>query len=518
MDAGDLSVPEPKLEPNDKEQQPVPGEGPWNDKVLVDAVGCTKGLVAILDSLTDGFQHRGREIEEQRHRLAILQSERRAILEGRAEFEAEIAGLTAERDRLRGEMEARDRELERLRQETAQGQVALDARLEEIRDLQVRVAEPVRQTEELREIVRDLQRERESLTHRQAILEAELEEERRQARETAARATQAQTALREDLTDAENILAGLRKDLASAQGLTASLRRTAEEERSRSGLSQEQLRFQAVEVARLAAAIQGAQTLLGELDDALCVEGSEDAAHLGRESLAMLQPVVEGLRSVLGPADRAAIQLPRSSADHAAVRQRARQIADRWRQLMQDRVDSAQRERQLRDENDRLSAELAATNGAWDARREDPRSTPTRDRRPPAGEAVAPQGVGEKTLRRDDAGGQEVATPAAPPRAPKRRTALSGMTVECTLEASGGEAARILRGQIVSINTMGLMGAFEEPFPEDRRVAVRFIRGGEEFMFPGRIVRVQQSVATPDAPPVFNHLIRFESPVANPDA
>jgi hypothetical protein len=92
------------------------------------------------------------------------------------------------------------------------------------------------------------------------------------------------------------------------------------------------------------------------------------------------------------------------------------------------------------------------------------------------------------------------------------------MTVECTLETSGGEAACTLRGQIVSINTMGLMGAFEEQFPEDGRVAVRFVRGGEEFMFPGRILRVQRSATTPDAPPIFNHLIRFESPAANPDA
>ncbi len=52
-------MPDPRLEPNDKEQQPVLGEGPWNDKVLVDAIGYTKGLVAILDSLTDGFQRRG---------------------------------------------------------------------------------------------------------------------------------------------------------------------------------------------------------------------------------------------------------------------------------------------------------------------------------------------------------------------------------------------------------------------------------------------------------------------------
>ena len=657
-------MPEPKLDPNDKEQQPILGEGPWNDKVLVDAIGYTKGLVAILDSLTDGFQRRGREIEEQRHRLAILQSERRAIQEGRAEFEAqigtltaerdglratlegrnrdleqlrqevaqgqaaldtrlreiqelqagmaeparqaeelrevvralerqlqkvrqapgpsskdestpddplkasyndlvglqelisdyqrsgeaEVAGLTAERDGLRAEVEARDREIERLRQEVAQGQVALDARLGEIRELQVRVAEPARQAEELREIVRGLQRERDSLTHRQAILDAELEEERRQAREAAARATQAQAALREDLADAESILAGLRKDIAGAQGLTTSLRRTAEEERSRAGLLQEQLRFQTVEVARLTAAIQGAQTLLGELDDALggelgasrlgwepstqrrewselagLVEGSEGAANLGRDALTMLQPVFEGLRGILGPADGAAIQLPRSAADQAPVRQRAQQIADRWRQLLRERADSTQRERQLREENERLSAELATTKDGRDARRDDQRSTPTRDRRAPAGEAVAPHGAGEKTLRRG-AGSKEAAAPiaavapAAPQKALKRRAALSGMTVECTLETSGGEAARILRGEIVRINTMGLMGAFEEQFPEGRRVAVRFVRGGEEFTFPGRIVRVQPSVTTPDAPPVFNHLIRFESPAAKPDA
>ena len=651
-------MPEPRLEPNDKEQQPVLGEGPWNDKVLVDAIGYTKGLVAILDSLTDGFQRRGREIEEQRHRLAILQSERRAIQEGRAEFEAqisaltaerdglqatlggrdrelerlrqevaqgqaaldarlreiqelqagmaeparqaeelrevvralerqlqkarqapgrspkdesaaddplkasyhdlvglqelisdyqrtgeaEVAGLTAERDGLRAEIAERDREIERLREEVAQGQVALDVRLGEIRELQVRVAEPARQAEELREIVRGLQRERESLTHRQAILEAELEEERRQAREAAARATQAQAALREDLTDAENILAGLRKDIAGAQGLATSLRRTADEERSRTSLLQEQLRFQTVEVARLTAAIHGAQTLFSELVDALggeagasrpgwepsaqrrewaelaeLVGGSEDAANLGREALTVLQPVLEGLRGILGPVDGAAIQAPRTAADEAPVRQRAQQIADRWRQVLRERADSTQRERQLREENERLSAELAATKDGRDARRDDQRSAPTRDRRAPAAEVVAPHGTGEKSLRRG-AGGKEAAAPAAPQKAPKRRAALSGMTVECTLETSGGDAARILRGEIIRINTMGLMGAFEEQFPEGRRVAVRFVRGGEEFTFPGRIVRVQQAVTAPEAPAVFNHLIRFESPVASPDA
>ncbi len=41
-------MPEPRLEPNDKEQQPVLGEEPWHDKVLIDAIGYTKGLVAVL--------------------------------------------------------------------------------------------------------------------------------------------------------------------------------------------------------------------------------------------------------------------------------------------------------------------------------------------------------------------------------------------------------------------------------------------------------------------------------------
>jgi hypothetical protein len=76
------------------------------------------------------------------------------------------------------------------------------------------------------------------------------------------------------------------------------------------------------------------------------------------------------------------------------------------------------------------------------------------------------------------------------------------------------ETARILRGEIGRINDMGMLGAFEERFSEGQQVMVRFVREGELVSCIGRVVRVQESVAASDAPVIFNHLIRFESPVA----
>jgi hypothetical protein len=87
------------------------------------------------------------------------------------------------------------------------------------------------------------------------------------------------------------------------------------------------------------------------------------------------------------------------------------------------------------------------------------------------------------------------------------------MTVECTLEGSGGETSHIIRGKISRINTMGLMGAFAEQIPERRRVVIRFGREDEKFAFLGRVVRVRQSAVTPGVPVVYNHLVRFDSPM-----
>src|SRR5512134_1793350 len=50
---GASSVPEPYAEANPKDQQVSLAEGPWHDKVLTDAIAYTKGLVTLLDSLTE---------------------------------------------------------------------------------------------------------------------------------------------------------------------------------------------------------------------------------------------------------------------------------------------------------------------------------------------------------------------------------------------------------------------------------------------------------------------------------
>ncbi len=129
----------------DKEPQAPLAEAPWHDKILGDAIGYTKGLVTILDSLSEGFRRRGQELEELRHRLAILQSERRALQEERAGLEAQIGTRTAE--------------CEALRQELTQGRTAVEARAQEIQALNVACEDAKRQAEELREIVRSLERQ-----------------------------------------------------------------------------------------------------------------------------------------------------------------------------------------------------------------------------------------------------------------------------------------------------------------------------------------------------------------------
>ena len=150
---------EPEASANDQDPRASQPQERSHDKVLVDAIGYTKGLVALLDSLTEGFQRRGRELDDQRARLAILQSERRTILQERAEADARITALTAERDGLRTALDTRERELGDLQQSTAHTQTALQARTREIEALRAGMAEPTRQAEELREVVRSLERQ-----------------------------------------------------------------------------------------------------------------------------------------------------------------------------------------------------------------------------------------------------------------------------------------------------------------------------------------------------------------------
>ncbi len=157
---------------------------PSHDKVLVDAIGYTKGLVALLDSLTEGFQRRGRELEDQRTRLAILQSERRTILQERADFDARITALTTERDRLRATLDTRERELEELQQGTTQIQAALHAQTREMdtlrADFDARITALTTERDGLRATLDTRERELEELqqgtTQIQAALEAQTRE------------------------------------------------------------------------------------------------------------------------------------------------------------------------------------------------------------------------------------------------------------------------------------------------------------------------------------------------------
>jgi DNA repair exonuclease SbcCD ATPase subunit len=639
-------VAEAEANANDKEPQASLIQEPWHDKVLVDAIGYTKGLVAILDSLTEGFQRRGRELEEQRHRLAILQSERRTILEARSGFDAQVTFLTAERDALRTQLEERQRELDALRQEVAKAQVSLESHTHEIQELRRGVAEPAQQAEELREVVRSLERqlqragltagrapvvppardaatpsdvrttsqtdlagleellpdrqvsetsqmtaltaerdalrtqleervgeletlrqeaaqgkaaleahtreiqalrvgmaetvrqaeeiqrvlqgleqERERAAQRQGALEAELEAERRRVRETTTRASQEQIALREDLADAENLLAEARKDIAAGQGLIASLRRTVDEQRSQSASLEEQLQSSTSEVSRLNAAMHSAQKLFAEISRALgggagetgakghewaeleaLVQDVEAGTQADQGAFAMLQPIAEVFRDLWHPAEHAGGGPSQTLAGDATVRERAEQIADQWRRLLQDRVESARTASPLQGEPGVRQGEATTTKGEREPRREAQPAVTTRDRRPLAGEGVR--------------GGKPEPLPipasasVARQKTAKRRGVPSGMTVECMLVASGKEVPRILRGEIGRINNMGMMGAFDERFPEGRQVVLRFVREGEVVACLGRVVRVQESGATPDSSGAFNHLIRFESPLA----
>lgn len=194
-------------EANSQDQNSFQTEAQWHDRILGDAIGYTRSLAAVLESLTEGFRRRGRDLEDQKQRLAILQNERRSVLEERASLEATLRGLTSERDALQAGLDAKDREIQQLRQEVEQGQLALAARSREVQELQTAVAASTRQVTELREIVRAVERERDSRVHGTQRL-AEMERDFLRAREAADRA-------KEGLGRSERVIADLRESLES---------------------------------------------------------------------------------------------------------------------------------------------------------------------------------------------------------------------------------------------------------------------------------------------------------------
>jgi septal ring factor EnvC (AmiA/AmiB activator) len=560
----------PESDATDNKQQAPLTQDPWHDKVLGDAIGYTKGLVAILDSLNEGFRRRGREIEELRDRLTILQNERRTILEERGGLAAPMGSLTAERDELRSGLEERRRDLDQLREALAQSQAALEGRTREIEKLEAAVRDSTRQAGELREMVRNLERE---------LL---------RVRQSAAQAQQEQVALRDSLASTEGLLETARRDLAGSQEQITSLQSSLEGERAQAEHLQDRLRSQWEEFSSLNTTMQAARGFLREI--AAIVGGPQDLAGGGgeadqeeahwaelvqrvklqtetsaqtQEELASLRQLAESVREVLGTTDQLPERLRKLVAGRTLLIERVQQITADWRRLRQERAESAGREQQLREENERLAARVTALTGELEIQRAEAerRRQPRADDRPvQRAEAASTQQREEGLqfavvpgLTLPDLEARKAAAPAktppaqadlapglfrltqaqveapgspggSPPSAGPHRTdeemvrpqgRFADMVVECTVESSGGETLQRLRGRVSGVNEVGMVAAFEERLSAGQKLKLRLIRRDREIPVPGRVVQVQPPTAAPGALPTFEYLVRFNHPDPN---
>ncbi|HXZ44804.1 MAG TPA: hypothetical protein VEH53_08225 [archaeon] len=558
----------PESDASHNEPQGPPTEEAWRDKILGDAMGYTKGLVTVLDSLNEGFRRRGQEIEELRHHLTILQNERRTIQEQRSGFEVQIGALTAERDKLRSSLEERNREFDQLRQELLQSQAALEARNREIQEIRAVDHNATRQAEELREIVRDMERERVRL------------------RESTAQTQREEAALRDSLARTEQLLESARRDLADSQKEVARLQgalrgesdsstadrkslsltleeRSRELDQLRQELSQKQeaLETRAQEIQDLQAAranavreeeelreaireLEGARegdalqhaTRLAEVERLLqeahgsSAQAQREEAAL-RDSLARTEQLLDSARRDLAHSQEQIASL-RSSLERE--QSRAEYLQDQLRTRWQDLPDLNTTVRTargyLRDIAVIVGGPLELGGGGETAQEEVLWAELVQRVRLHV-EAAARAQEELVTLRRlaepvrEEQGTKEalperpheipppLTGPSMSQRGSKHRDPLVGVLVECMLEGSGGQATRILRGEMTRLNSMGLMGVFDERLPEGRRVVIRLTRGQEVLSCHGRVLRVRPSATVSDGVAVFDHLIRFDSPM-----
>jgi chromosome segregation ATPase len=579
------------VEPNSgsQDQNVRQTEDQWQDRILADAIGYTRGLVAVLDSLTEGFRRRGQEVEEQKQRLTILQNERRAVLDQRAGLEAQLRSLTTERDALRADLEERNRDMERLRQElaearaaleartgqtqelraaleasarraeelqnegraaleararlkadlqslttqrdslqttlenterererlrqeVAEGRTTLEARNREIERLQAAEAASTRQAEELREIVRGLERDRESRTRHITRL-GEMERELLHVREAASRIQDEQAALRDSLTRTERLLDAARGDLASSRQLIERLKASLDEERIRTAALQEQLLSQREDLSRLDTAARAFSTALTEIAGIVgspadvpegaeadpeaaqlrglvqAVRGQAETAAQTQQELAALRSLVESVREILGTTEALPDRLREVVAERALLTDRLQQIAAQWQQFRKEWVESIQRERELREENERLAQQVSALTTALEALRA-------------PGEAPAEAAP-------EPPQGREAVATARPPHSQDRPSSL---LVECLAKIPGQDDHLLLQARLLKANEVGMVVAFERRLTPGRALLVRFRRGQDEYSVPGSVVRVQPSAPARAGEPAFDHLIRFEHP------
>lgn len=328
----------------------------WHDKVLTDAIGYTRGLVTLLDSLTEAFRRRGRDLAEGRQRLEILQGERRKILEERAAFEDRIRALGGERDRARGDLELRSRELDQARADLKRSQEAAHAQGREIESLRASLTEASRQAARL-----DLaQKERQALLEERAALEEQARGLSSECDLLHAIVLEKDTQLAElraDAARARDQLAAHADELRSLQAALAGAGRQAEDLREIvRALERDRENTARRHAARLAEESQARERAVGE------AARSRDESAALREALDAERDAMEAERAAL----REAAAAERLALREAMTAERLTLSADRDAA----RLEAEQRQRALADSQEELGRLQTAIQAASEALRE----------------------------------------------------------------------------------------------------------------------------------------------------
>jgi len=334
-------------------QQPVTEEA-WHDKALADAIAYTRSLVTLLDSLTEAFRRRGRELVEVRQRLEILQGERRKILEERAVLEERFLTLDGERDRARADHEQRSRDLEQVRVELKRAHEAAQAHGREIESLRATLAESSRQAERLE---RAEQEQRTLLAERTGLeeqLRAQATERDRLQMAVGERDAELEQ-LRAESARAQGELGVQAEEVRSLQAAVASASRQAEDLREIvRGLERERDTTARRHATRIAEADQAGGRASDEARAAR--EALTQAGHqleTARRDGATLQARVEALRAT-SETERLTLTAERDAA-RRELEERRQALAAREEELARSQQTLAAEGESLRERDARLA-------------------------------------------------------------------------------------------------------------------------------------------------------------------
>jgi DNA repair exonuclease SbcCD ATPase subunit len=334
-------------------QHPVTEEA-WHDKALADAIAYTRSLVTLLDSLTEAFRRRGRELAEVRARLEILQGERRKIIEERAVLEERFLTLDGERDRARADLERRGRDLDQAHAELKRVHEATQAHGQEIESLRASLAESSRQAERLEHVEQEQRRllaERTALEEQLRAQATEYDGLRTAVRERDAELEQ----LRAESARTQGQLGVQAEEVRSLQAAVASASRQAEELREIvRGLERERDTTARRHAARVAEADQARERAGDEARaarEALAQAGQQ--LETARRDVATLQARVEALR-VTSETERLTLTAERDAA-RRELEERQQAFAAGQEELTHSQQALAAEGETLRERDDRLA-------------------------------------------------------------------------------------------------------------------------------------------------------------------